>query len=296
MMSYLWILLLGSLLIGAQSQEISEEPAGDLEAAEPEPAAEEVPAAAEETEAVEPEATPEEEPAEAEETEPAGPEDTPEAEPAEAEEAEETEVVEPEATPEAETPEAAPEEEPAGPEETEVVEPEAGEPEAAEPDAAAAPEDGKTEGDSVETVGEEEIVPAEGEKTEGEAAPEEPAAVPADPETEAGDGDLNLADALGAEEEDVKPGRSRSGGSVAHTGEAASDGSAEAQEASSGSAVAGILSAVGVALVGAISGYVAYQKKKLCFKNRGADPESARKQEAEAQSDPQVLSNLLSSS
>ena len=29
-----------------------------------------------------------------------------------------------------------------------------------------------------------------------------------------GDGDLNLADALGAEEEDVKPGRSRSGGSV----------------------------------------------------------------------------------
>ncbi|XP_062312723.1 uncharacterized protein si:ch211-39i22.1 [Osmerus eperlanus] len=270
MMSYLWILLLGSLLIGAQSQEVTEaeEPAGDLEAAEPEAAPEEVPAAAEETEATEPEAAPEEVPTDAEETEPAEPEAAPEEVPAAAEE---TEATEPEAAPE-EVPTAAEETEPAEPEatsetepaeETEAVEPDAGDTEVVEPDATAEPL-GETEGFSEETVAEEKIVPAEGEKTEEEAAPDEPAA---------GDGDLNLADALGAVEEGVKPGRGRSGGSVAHTAEAASDGSAEAQEASSGSAVAGILSAVGVALVGAISGYFAYQKKKLCFKNRDADPQ-----------------------
>ncbi|KAI4805173.1 hypothetical protein KUCAC02_009801, partial [Chaenocephalus aceratus] len=62
----------------------------------------------------------------------------------------------------------------------------------------------------------------------------------------------------------------------------------EAQEASSGS-VAGILSAIGVAIVGAATGYYTYQKKKLCFKNRQeADPEAARKADTEgAQADPQ---------
>lgn len=33
--------------------------------------------------------------------------------------------------------------------------------------------------------------------------------------------------------------------------------------------IAGIISAVGVALVGAASSYFAYQKKKLCFKLQG---------------------------
>ncbi|MEQ2249361.1 hypothetical protein ILYODFUR_028370 [Ilyodon furcidens] len=41
--------------------------------------------------------------------------------------------------------------------------------------------------------------------------------------------------------------------------------------------IAGIISAVGVALVGAASSYFAYQKKKLCFKIQGgADPESGK--------------------
>ncbi|MED6255834.1 hypothetical protein ATANTOWER_015660 [Ataeniobius toweri] len=41
--------------------------------------------------------------------------------------------------------------------------------------------------------------------------------------------------------------------------------------------IAGIISAVGVALVGAASSYFAYQKKKLCFKMQGgADPESGK--------------------
>lgn len=39
-------------------------------------------------------------------------------------------------------------------------------------------------------------------------------------------------------------------------------------EASSG-ALAGIISSVGVALLGAASSYFAYQKKKLCFKVQG---------------------------
>ncbi|KAM3861931.1 arylsulfatase H-like [Diretmus argenteus] len=44
-------------------------------------------------------------------------------------------------------------------------------------------------------------------------------------------------------------------------------GTPEAQEGGSNS-IAGILSAVGVAIVGAVTGYFTYQKKKLCFKNR----------------------------
>ena len=39
-------------------------------------------------------------------------------------------------------------------------------------------------------------------------------------------------------------------------------------EAGSGQ-IAGIASAIGVALLGAASSYIAYQKKKLCFKLQG---------------------------
>uniref|UniRef100_A0A3Q4MRG9 CD99 molecule n=1 Tax=Neolamprologus brichardi TaxID=32507 RepID=A0A3Q4MRG9_NEOBR len=57
--------------------------------------------------------------------------------------------------------------------------------------------------------------------------------------------------------------------------------------------IAGIISAVGVALVGAASSYFAYQKKKLCFKLQGgADPESGKGHQG-TRSEPQVLSNLL---
>ncbi|XP_026000341.1 putative uncharacterized protein DDB_G0290521 isoform X5 [Astatotilapia calliptera] len=69
------------------------------------------------------------------------------------------------------------------------------------------------------------------------------------------------------------------------------------QKASS-SSLAAILSAIVVSAVGAIAGYFTYQQKKLCFKNRQeADPEAPHKADAaEARSDPQVLSNLLNSS
>ncbi|KAI3366253.1 hypothetical protein L3Q82_009715 [Scortum barcoo] len=58
-------------------------------------------------------------------------------------------------------------------------------------------------------------------------------------------------------------------------------------EAGSGQ-IAGIVSAIGVALLGAASSYIAYQKKKLCFKLQGgADPESGKGQRGN-QSDPQA--------
>ncbi|KAK5861260.1 hypothetical protein PBY51_022670 [Eleginops maclovinus] len=111
-------------------------------------------------------------------------------------------------------------------------------------------------------------------------------------------GSFDLEDALPESAAEDNSGRSGKMGSGAHAEGAIGDGNKpEAQEASSGS-VAGILSAVAVAIVGAVTGYFTYQKKKLCFKNRQeADPEAARKADtAEAQSDPQVLSNLLNSS
>lgn len=115
------------------------------------------------------------------------------------------------------------------------------------------------------------------------------------------DSELNLEDALpeGNEVDNPSnPGKGRSFGSNAHAAEATGDADKpQAQEASSGS-LAGILCAIVVAVVGAAGGYFTYQKKKLCFKDRQeADPEAARKADAgEAQSDPQVLSNLLNSS
>ncbi|KAM9830227.1 CD99 molecule isoform X2 [Syngnathus typhle] len=68
-------------------------------------------------------------------------------------------------------------------------------------------------------------------------------------------------------------------------------GADQPQEAGSGK-IAGIVSAIGVALLGAASSYFAYQKKKLCFKIQGgADPESGKSHPT--QSNPQVYSNLL---
>ncbi|XP_023677369.1 CD99 molecule isoform X2 [Paramormyrops kingsleyae] len=57
--------------------------------------------------------------------------------------------------------------------------------------------------------------------------------------------------------------------------------------------IAGIVSAIGVALIGAASGYIAYQKKKLCFKMQGGDPERGVNTQRGNQSESNVLSNLL---
>ncbi|XP_034405493.1 CD99 molecule isoform X1 [Cyclopterus lumpus] len=104
-------------------------------------------------------------------------------------------------------------------------------------------------------------------------------------------GDSDLFDVGGG---DYKPdgGRPHGGGGV-DPGSDPHGGADQPQEAGSGQ-IAGIASAIGVALLGAATSYFAYQKKKLCFKIQGgADPEKGHQG---AQSDPQVFSNLLRTS
>ncbi|XP_066455983.1 CD99 antigen isoform X2 [Eleutherodactylus coqui] len=58
--------------------------------------------------------------------------------------------------------------------------------------------------------------------------------------------------------------------------------------------VAGIVGAVAAAAVGAVSSFIAYQKKKLCFKGATDDPEAVNMDSHKGdQSDPQVQSSLL---
>ncbi|KAK3510715.1 hypothetical protein QTP70_015987 [Hemibagrus guttatus] len=82
---------------------------------------------------------------------------------------------------------------------------------------------------------------------------------------------LDLEDALGPEPEKPK-----------------TEPQNDQPKAAEGGQMAGIISAVAVAVFGAASSYFAYQKKKLCFKVQGGtDPESGRNQSG-TQSDPQV--------
>ncbi|XP_034533981.1 CD99 molecule isoform X2 [Notolabrus celidotus] len=72
-------------------------------------------------------------------------------------------------------------------------------------------------------------------------------------------------------------------------------GADQTQEAGAGP-IAGIVSAVGVALLGAASSYFAYQKKKLCFKIQGGqDPEMGKGQRS-PRNDNQIFSSLLKTS
>ncbi|XP_035249796.1 CD99 molecule isoform X2 [Anguilla anguilla] len=158
---------------------------------------------------------------------------------------------------------------------------------------------------------------AEAAKPEPTPEPAKPTEAPKAPEEPAG-GDLDLGDAVDPEPEpkpvpdkpavDTPTDEGNAGGSFGDSdlldhgnndndhkpdggkGEAAD----EPQEAGAGQ-IAGIVSAVGAAIVGAVGSYFAYQKKKLCFKVQGGDPESANK-ESGTQADPQVMSNLLKSS
>ncbi|KAM9851025.1 uncharacterized protein ACBR49_006328 [Aulostomus maculatus] len=347
MMSYLWILLLGSLLAGgakaqddvAQTDEEVDAgtpvPEEAVAASEPEvedgsdPTADEVPSIGSETEpAVD---------SEADASEPETPvnEDADEVTPAlntEAEAAAATQ--EPAAVPETEAvpvPDADPEPvadpEPAA--DLDVKDPEADEltphleeeatvgteaPPAKEEDES----DGETKpvADPTEPLDEEEPTseatgtqpanPGSVEEVVADVVTEVKSLLPTDkvdppvPEVDSAGG-FDLEDALGdlnVVDNPPQPGQSRSVGSGAHVAEATGDADKpETKEAGSNS-IAAILSTVGVAIVGAVTGYFTYQKKKLCFKNRQeADPEAARKADAvEAQSDPQVLSNLLNSS
>ncbi|XP_048833959.1 CD99 molecule isoform X2 [Brienomyrus brachyistius] len=104
-----------------------------------------------------------------------------------------------------------------------------------------------------------------------------------------GDDDLLDASQNGYKPDPGKGGKG--GGRIADP--SGGGGAAQPQENQNPGQVAGIVSALGVALIGAASGYIAYQKKKLCFKMQGGDPERGVNTHRGNQSESNVLSNLL---
>ncbi|XP_047658876.1 CD99 molecule isoform X4 [Tachysurus fulvidraco] len=140
-----------------------------------------------------------------------------------------------------------------------------------------------------------------------DALPDEDDPQPTEPPKPAGGGDLDLADAIpsdpkqpvvppnsggGFSDDDLLDGKKPDASHVDYSDDAQND----QPKAAEGGQMAGIISAVAVAIFGAASSYFAYQKKKLCFKVQGGtDPESGRNQSG-TQSDPQAFSNLLRSS
>eukprot|EP00066_Takifugu_rubripes_P003681 XP_003966452.1 PREDICTED: CD99 antigen-like isoform X1 [Takifugu rubripes] len=121
--------------------------------------------------------------------------------------------------------------------------------------------------------------------------PDKPPVAP--PKPGGAGGTFGDADLFDVGKGDYKPEGGRSGG-AGNAGHDTQGGADQPQEASAGP-IAGIISAIGVAVVGAASSYFAYQKKKLCFKIQGGeDPERGKEQQG--QPDPQVYSNLLKTS
>ncbi|XP_043086463.1 cytochrome c1 isoform X5 [Puntigrus tetrazona] len=317
MMSYLWIFVLGSLVVtGVKMQDDgvddTEKAADDLapgESTVPDEAADaEEPAPEETPEEPAPEETPEEPAPE----EPAPEEPAPE-EPAPEEPAPEEPALEEAADPEAEDTNtdtaaeedgvpAAAEEEAAG-EETEEEAPaetdeaeetkaeadeSAGDPEVPEEEITAeeAPGDAEEELAQDQTEGGEENTENEADADETELSP-----VPEEPV----DSDKAVK---GNREQPEDPVKSAVGGADRHSagqGKARSAGAVSEPNDSGSGTVVGVVCGIAVAAVGAITGYFTYQKKKLCFKVQQGDPESA-KEENGTQSDPQVLSTLLNSS
>ncbi|KAM9398143.1 CD99 molecule isoform 8-T8 [Salvelinus alpinus] len=136
--------------------------------------------------------------------------------------------------------------------------------------------------------------PVDPKKTAEDPVPGKPAVVPPkDGGTGGGSfGDNDLFDL--SDNDNYKPDPGKGGGGGARAADPApSDpnggGGADqpqGEEAGSGQ-IAGIVSGIGVALLGAASSYFAYQKKKLCFKVQGGeDPESGKNAHG-AQSEPQ---------
>ncbi|XP_076858126.1 uncharacterized protein LOC143512096 isoform X2 [Brachyhypopomus gauderio] len=115
---------------------------------------------------------------------------------------------------------------------------------------------------------------------------------------EEGEG-LSLADALdmsatNAETDLASVGEVsvRSAGAVAGPNAGEAEGS---EETSLGSGtVVGVVAAIVIAIIGAVFSYITHQKKMLCFKVQGRNPDRA-KEENGTQNEPQVLSSLLNS-
>ncbi|XP_078022076.1 CD99 molecule isoform X3 [Epinephelus lanceolatus] len=111
---------------------------------------------------------------------------------------------------------------------------------------------------------------------------------------------LDLEDALGPDPNPPKPTvkpPNRGGGGGADPGYNPRGGAADEPQAAGSGQIAGIASAVGMALLGAASSYFAYQKKKLCFKVQGgADPERGKVHHGNQSDGTQIFSNLLRTS
>ncbi|XP_043965250.1 CD99 molecule isoform X1 [Gambusia affinis] len=107
-----------------------------------------------------------------------------------------------------------------------------------------------------------------------------------------GGGSFDDSDLMGVSNDGYKPDDGgRSGGRAMDPGNHDQGGAGQSQGSGP---LAGIISAVGVALVGAASSYFAYQKKKLCFKLQGgADPEKGHQGGQSNPGDNQIFSNLL---
>ncbi|XP_075706890.1 CD99 antigen isoform X2 [Rhinoderma darwinii] len=106
---------------------------------------------------------------------------------------------------------------------------------------------------------------------------------------EFGDGDLGEVGHYDPSEDDNK----KSGRAMQPS--AGGGGAEQGQAEGNPSVLAGIVSAVAVAAVGAVSSFIAYQKKKLCFKGATDDPENVNMDSHKGdQFDPQAQNTLLS--
>ncbi|XP_053562412.1 CD99 antigen [Bombina bombina] len=151
-------------------------------------------------------------------------------------------------------------------------------------------------------------------KLVGDIGPTKPPTNPAPkPNPDGGDSSFDLGDALGPDDSPKptpKPQPGGGGGDGREFGDADlidggkplppdddpphSGGQDTNEGGQNQSVLAGVLSAVGVAIVGAASSFFAYQKKKLCFKQEG-DPENVNMDDKRAeQADPQAQNALLS--
>uniref|UniRef100_A0A674ILS2 CD99 molecule (Xg blood group) n=1 Tax=Terrapene triunguis TaxID=2587831 RepID=A0A674ILS2_9SAUR len=76
-------------------------------------------------------------------------------------------------------------------------------------------------------------------------------------------------------------------------GEGDTNPKSEGDAAASQGVIPGIISAVAVAVVGAVSSFIAYQKKKLCFKASGDQENVNMESQQGAHAEPPVQRTLL---